>query len=92
MAHQQQATFAQLKDLDNEINDLIDSSILARTWKSAITVAWAFFIIYQILIGIISITYTIILSLFYQINQYLASSSSSSSSSSSVPSVLLILS
>jgi hypothetical protein len=51
MAHQQ-ATFAKLQDFDNELNDLIENSILSRTWKPAITLAWLFFITFQILIGI----------------------------------------
>ena len=52
MVNDQQVTFAKLQDFDNEVNDFFESSILSRTWKYAISLAWSFFITYEILIGI----------------------------------------
>ena len=47
----QQATFSKLQDYDNELNDLLENSILSRTWRAAIALAWSFFIAFEIFIG-----------------------------------------
>ena len=55
MEDKKEITFSEVERLTNKLDeevDIFERNILVRTWKYAVGYAWAFFITYQILIGV----------------------------------------